>query len=319
MSALQSEAPNPLDALNETSPEAEAVQPEEGQGQPDATETSAVQPEGQGQPDAETGLYDLSTVPEEHRAFVEEHLKNVERNANGKFQEHAEYREGWQPYEELGIQDIDPGGLGALIGFAEKLVDPETGELDPVAARDAIMEFAEGLGVDLAGDGQHEGDLDAGDADDETDDDVPSWARQLMDKDAERERQAAEAAEQEELREITTAAEAAYRKEFEEVESLNGQPFDKTPGSSPDGDPQRSERDFLIGLAKRFQLDNDEPIKAAYQLMQTISGRAEAALVNGQPEQPKPSEGRGRASSPVRAVDTFEDAERIHRERNASR
>jgi hypothetical protein len=290
---------NPLDGLlaDTSSSEAEAVQPDgaestSDQGQPSAPDTSAVQPEeGQGQQDAQTGLYDLSTVPEEYRSHVEQHLKDIERNANAKFQEHAEYRKSWEPYSTLGITDVPPDSLGALLEFAQQLADPES-------ARDAVLNLAQALELDLASDP----DLDEGDEPDPV-----SELRERLDRfEQEKEQAAAEATARAEIAQLQQQALTSYQAEYAEVEKLNGTPFSK------------EEKEQLIGLAKRFQNDNDEPIKAAFTFINSISGRAEAALVNGQPAPPAPAEPSGRASSVVQPVESFEDALRLHLERNAS-
>lgn len=280
---------NPLDSLIETdtSSTAEPVQPDAGQGQAsaDSSTPSAVQPEGQGQPDAQTGLYDLSTVPEEYRSEVERIAKDIDRNANAKFQEHAEYRKSWEPYEKLGVNTVDPEGLSALMEFAQAISDPET-------ARDAIQNLAQALEIDLGAVPDEPGE--------------PDLVEQLRSEIAELKQQYTGDKEQQELAALRTQAETAYRAEYAEVEQLNGKPF------SPE------EKTQLIGLAKRFQLDHDEPIKAAYQLIQSISGSAEAALVKAQPTPPAPAEAGGRASSVVQPVDDFDTALRLHMERNAS-
>jgi hypothetical protein len=281
---------NPLDALVEdtTSTEAEQVQPDEGQGQPIA-EPSAVQPEGQGQPDAQTGLYDLSTVPEEYRSHVERIAKDIDRNVNAKLQEAAEYRKSWEPYSQLGVNEVDPEGLAALMEFAQAISDPDS-------ARDAILNLAQALELDLGVD------PDAFDDEGGEADPVESLRAEIESiKQAEAARQ-----EQAQIAQLQQQALTSYQSEYAEVEKLNGKPF------SPE------EKTQLIGLAKRFQLDHDEPIKAAYQLIQSISGSAEKALVDGQPTPPAPAEPAGRASSTVQPVDNWDDALRLHRERNAS-
>jgi hypothetical protein len=290
---------NPLDGLleaDESSTPAEPVQPEEGQGQPIADEPSAVQPqEGQGQQDAQTGLYDLSTVPEEYRSHVEQHLKDIERNANAKFQEHAEFRKSWEPYAELGLNDVDPEGVAALMEFAQALSDPES-------ARDAITNLAQALELDL------------GAAPEAEESGEPDVIEQLRAEIAELKQAYTGDKEQQEIAALRQQADQAYRAEFAEVEQLNGKPFSREKG--PNGEP--SEADQLIDLARRFQMDTDEPIKAAYKFINSISGKAEKALVDSQPTPPAPAEPSGRASSSVQPVDTFEDALRLHLERNAS-
>lgn len=285
---------DPFDSLLEdtpTSTEAEAVQPDEGQGQPIAdstTEPSAVQPEGQGQTDAPTGLYDLSTVPEEYRSHVERIAEDINRNANAKFQEAAEYRKAWEPYEKLGINEVDPDGLTALLEFAQEISNPDT-------ARDALLNIAQALELDLGAV-----------ADEEDDGEEPDPIQEIRAELESFKQERAQAQEQAQIQTLQQQAAEGFRAEFAEVEQLNGKPF------------SQDEKVQLIGLAKRFQMDNDEPIKAAYQFINSISGRAEKALVDSQPKPPVSAEPAGRASSAVQPVDTFEDALRLHMERNAS-
>lgn len=72
------------------------------------------------------GLYDLSSTPEELRPYAEELLGQVSRNVDEKFREHADYRKGWAPFEELGLRDMDPEFASNLIRFGNEILsDPE--------------------------------------------------------------------------------------------------------------------------------------------------------------------------------------------------
>lgn len=46
---------------------------------------------------------------EEARSIAEEGFKSFDSNVAKKFTEHAAYRKGWGPYEEMGLRDQDPG------------------------------------------------------------------------------------------------------------------------------------------------------------------------------------------------------------------
>jgi hypothetical protein len=86
--------------------------------------TPAVQPEGQGEQEATgTGLYDLASAPEEYRPFLEAELKKIEGNATKKFQDAADYRKRWEPYESLGIADVPPEEMQNLLGLYELAQD----------------------------------------------------------------------------------------------------------------------------------------------------------------------------------------------------
>ncbi len=278
--------PDAVDALDAafTTPDG-GTAPEGGQGQPADDTPSAVQPEGQGQSDAQTGLYDLSTVPEEYRSHVEQVAKDIDRNVNAKFQEHADFRKQWEPFQELGLHEYDPEGVGALLHLATQL--SQGGD----SARDALLGLAEELKIDLG--------LEPSEGEPADDENAPMTKAEF---------QAYLAAQREEALEAQYAQEAeeAFRAEYAEIVKQNGKPFTE------------EENQRLLSLAKRFQPDHDEPIKAAYALINSIAGGAEAALVKGQPTPPAPAEPSGRASTTVQPVDTFEEAERLMRERRAS-
>ena len=274
---------DPLDAAF-TTPDG-GTAPEGGQGQPADDTTSAVQPEGQGQPDASTGLYDLSAVPEQYRSEVERIAKDIDRNVNSKLQEYADHRKQWEPFQELGLQDFDPEGVGALLQFATRL--SEGGD----TAREALSNLAASLEIDL-------GQAPAADAGE------PSEDTPLTRAEFEAWKQAQDEARLE--AQYAQEAEAGFREEYAEILKANGKPFT----------PEENQR--LLDLARRFQADHDQPIKAAYELINSIAGGAEAALVNGQPTPPAPAEPGGRAATTVQPVDTFEEAERLMRERRAS-
>lgn len=269
--------------MSELEQEVEAVQPD-GQGQPVA-EGSEVQPEGQGQQDAHDGLYDLSSIEDPAiRSEVERIAKDIDRNVNGKLQEAAEYRKGWEPYEQLGVNELDPDGLGALLQFAEALSDEET-------AREALLQIAETVGVDLAG-------VDpVGEATE--DDPIASVQQELEDL-----RQWRQAQEERELY-ATVEAEEAQRLEAEwaEVEEAHGRPFTD------------DEKVRLRDLAIRFVADSEQPIKDAYEFITSVAGQAQSDLVDQAPDQPSPAEPGGQASTAVEPVETFEEAERLMRER----
>ena len=91
----------------------------------DVQTEGAEAPEVQGAEDEASGLYDLTSVPDELKPHLEPHLKAIEGNVTRKFQEYSEKVKGWEPYEELGVNDIDPETLGGLLEFAELANDPE--------------------------------------------------------------------------------------------------------------------------------------------------------------------------------------------------
>jgi hypothetical protein len=93
--------------------------------------TAVVQPgaeeaAGQGAVDEGSGLYDLASAPDDLRPYLEAELKKIEGNTTRKFQEAAEFRDRWSPYEELGVADIPPEELQSFLEFREIAQDPES-------------------------------------------------------------------------------------------------------------------------------------------------------------------------------------------------
>ena len=79
----------------------------------------------QGQGSESSGLYDLSSIPEQFRPSVEPVFKQWESNVTKKFQEHADYRKSWEPYEQLGVNNVAPDQLETLLAFNQLAEDPE--------------------------------------------------------------------------------------------------------------------------------------------------------------------------------------------------
>lgn len=72
------------------------------------------------------GLYDLNSVPEDYRPHVEKIAKEIDANVTRKFQEAAQYKSQWEPYEQLGINEYEPEQLEQLLTFAEIANDPDS-------------------------------------------------------------------------------------------------------------------------------------------------------------------------------------------------
>jgi hypothetical protein len=267
-------------------PTPDAVQPEQGQGQTIGEQSSAVQGEQpQGPQDDSQGLFDLGDIADPAvRSEVERIAKDIERNVNQRFQSHAEYRKQWEPYEELGLTDLDPEGVAGMLGIFEQLANPET-------AAEAILELAEAVGVDL-------GQLPEAGAEAE---DIPDWARPLVENfSAEQERQLQDQIREQERERLTA--------EWTEVQTKHGGPLD----------------DELAGrvktLATRFIADPsiEQPLLAAYDFITEVAGSAEKELVRSTPKPPARAERGGSASTAIAPPETFEEAERILRERRRS-
>src|SRR5215216_3395957 len=71
------------------------------------------------------GLYDLSGAPEELRPFLEQELKKYDGNVTKKFQEHADFRKRFEPYQDLDFGDVPADELGELLQLRQVFQDPQ--------------------------------------------------------------------------------------------------------------------------------------------------------------------------------------------------
>ena len=272
--------------MTDFSEDVEAVQPDSGQGLPEEVNETEVQPlEGQGQGNGYEGLYDLNAIDNpEVRSEVERIAKDIDRNVNSKLEEASQYRKGWEPYEHLGVNQLDPEGLGALLSFAEALSDEST-------AQEALLDLAQQVGVSLDGPRPQ--------SDDAEGDPVSGIEKEVADlrewRNAQEERELFATVEAEETKRLSA--------EWSEVEERHGRPFSE--------DEQARLRD----LALKFVADSDTPIRDAYDFIEGIAGQAQSALVDGAPDQPSPAEPAGQASTSAAPVESFEEAERLYKER----
>lgn len=95
---------------------AEPVQPEEGQGEP-------------GQADAPYAEY-LNRLPEEVRGDVEPIFREWDSNVTKRFQEHSEQAKAWQPYEQLGVNQLSPEDVQEALQFRQAVYENPQGIWD---------------------------------------------------------------------------------------------------------------------------------------------------------------------------------------------
>ncbi len=74
-------------------------------------------PEGQG----DQSLYSeyLDKIPEDARDIALEAFKSFDANTTRKFQEAADYRKGWEPFEELGVKDRNSEEVRWALNFVD--------------------------------------------------------------------------------------------------------------------------------------------------------------------------------------------------------
>lgn len=93
-----------------TDPEAQPAQPDEGQG-------------GEASGGSPWESY-LTRFPEEQREEASSAFREMEVNANKRFEELAAHRKQWEPFEQTGINELSPEEVSWLVQFRGALDDP---------------------------------------------------------------------------------------------------------------------------------------------------------------------------------------------------
>jgi len=253
------------------------VQPEvveEGQGIETPQESSAL-----------GDLYDLSQVPDEQRPHIEPILQDVQRNVNGKFEQAAEYRKQWQPYEELGVNDIDPSLMEELVSIAQ-IVDDE----------EALREWWQGLGSDRGWtdsnqpDDDDEFDFGFDDDDDISETDlkalqevieqaIESKTAPLFEKEAEREQQL-----------LMAEAEKEISAKLDSLKEKYGE-FDES---------------AVCKLALAY--DEEDAIEKGFEDYQNLIKSAQNGVFEAKTDSPAPPEGAGVPATTPSEITSFKDA-----------
>ena len=246
---------------------------------PDEATPNGDQPEGGG--DASGGLYDLASVPEDLRPHVEPHLKAIEANITKKLQENAESLKRWEPYEELGIGDINPEALQQLLDFAEMTQDD-------ARFKEWFTETGERMGL-LNQEEPDDLDLDL------EDDLTPEKIEQLIAKAVSENIEPVKQSLQE--REAKEAEQAATQEITETLSKLKAEHGDDI------------DTDAILQLAYAYaDEDPDNAITRGFEDYQRLVGKGEAGLFAKKVSQPEAPEGPGRASNAPDKITSFDQA-----------
>lgn len=249
--------------------------------------------------DAGTGTENGSQGNGLHESFISsapEHLRDAARElvpywdpyVQRQFTDHANYRKNWEPYEQLGVNDLDPGELEDLLNFREIIQD-----------EDQFREWYNNVGELL---GETQGD--ETDIGEENDYDLPpellqaigQMQQQLNDLSQERQMQA----EQQALHQ--TAAEV--RQELDQLKAQN---------SNLEWNEELE--DTVCTLALKY--DSPDALQRGFQDYQKLVGKAENGVFNNRTDpslRVAPVSG-GNNNTSVEPVTTFEQAARAARER----
>lgn len=246
-----------------------------------ADDVQSVETTDQGGEATDSGLYDLDSVAPEMRDALEPHLKAIEANATKKFQEAAEYRKGWAPYEELGVKDVPPETLQGLLGFLQVANDPQQ-----------FAEWWKAAGEEQGLFEQPEtDDLELDDVDELSTDQIQEMISKAVAENINPLQERLQAQEQERQQQ---AANEEITQQLEKIRADN-----------PDL-PEGAE-DAIVRLAYSYADEDANPIEKGFEDYRSLIGVGEKNLFEKKAGQPKTPEGPGAPSTADEKITDFSD------------
>lgn len=97
----------------------------------------------------------LEEVPQEYRQYVDPILSEINKNAGNKINEYSEKLKAWEPYEELGVNQLEPETVGQLLGILEMMGKAEE---DPSELRNWYDELGHHFGFNVESEEEYTGD-----------------------------------------------------------------------------------------------------------------------------------------------------------------
>jgi hypothetical protein len=236
-------------------------------------------PEGQGQGN---GLHEsfISSAPEHLRDAARELVPFWDPYVQRQFTDNANYRKQWQPYEEMGVNQLDPEDLQELIAFRDIVQD-----------EDAFRQWHQEVGDLLSPEQESEGD-----------DEQPQLPREL----------------QQFMQDFyNTQEQQQNERAFNESASQVRQELDALKPMAEQSGLEMSEQveDDICTLALKY--DTADAIQKGFQDYQRLIGLGEKGVFNNKTDpalRVAPVSG-GNNNNQVEPVTTFDQANRAARER----
>lgn len=242
------------------------------------------------------GLYDLSAAPEEIRPFLEGELKKVEANVTRKFQEAADFRKKYEPYEGIdGLTQVEPDELSRLLAFHQEVLS------DPQAFEEWYRAVGEEFGFSQQPQGDPNADPDDPDASDFSDPSLEAAIERVLERVDERlapfEQQMTESQQEQRI----TEAQEEIRQELDALKEANGE-FNE---------------DLVCQLALAYDGAPDA-IQKGFADYQRFMGDTESAVFEGKDDTPGAANTGGTPATGVEPVTDFRTAKERSRERFAA-
>jgi anthranilate/para-aminobenzoate synthase component I len=245
---------------------------------------------GEGGGTTADGLYDLSGVAPEIRPVVESHLKAIEGRITPKLQEAAEYRKQWEPYEQLGLNQMEPQELEGLLSFAELTQAAAAGDPNALAQiGEWYGEFGEQLGL-------------TGEDEDEYEDEDVEEGPDVEEAVAEAVGPLYQQMQQQQHQQL-------YEKTLSDIQT-------QTEALQKEHNLSEEDVDAVLRFAQSYD-DEDDPISKGFEEFQSLIARGEKGLFQQKFGQTPSPEGGGPADNAPKPVTSFEQAKLMARERFA--
>lgn len=232
------------------------------------------------------------SVPNEYRQHLDPIIKQMQSNIGKKFEEHANYRKQFEPYEQLGITEVEPETLGDLLQLLEVMNNEEQ-----------FKEWYDAVGQQYGWNSQDDAEYEDDDFDVEDEESFnPEMLQNLINQTVEQ-------------------AIAPYQQVLQEQEQQTQlQNADAEIGKQLDalreehGDFDQEAEAYICKLALAHG-DDPEALQKGFQDYQQLVGKGESELFDATNNAPSRPEGEGVANTSVKSPTTMKEAEALALER----
>lgn len=234
---------------------------------------------------------DAITDPE-LRAQVEASLKESEGKVTQRLQTAADFQKQWEPFGEMGLQDLGPEGVTRALTLDQIFTDPaaitdQLSDDDKAWLEENWAKIGDSFGFFDEGDGgEPEGEPAA--------DDQPEYVKQLLERiDGLEQRLGTQQEVQED-----SAADQQVAERITELDGKHG--FDE------------QSKQVALGLAHSYAqsgVEWQEALEKGYADAQRLKGAGQAELIEGASSQPEPAQRGGQAHTVAEKPRSFKDAE----------
>jgi len=231
----------------------------------------------------------VSNAPEHLRDAARELVPHWDQYVQRQFTDHADYRKGWEPYEQLGINEVDPSDLQELLDFRNIVQDED-------AFRQWHQDIGELMGVNSQSPDEQFGG-----------DEVDPVVQQMQQQMTQMQQMLGQMMQTEESRQQQQQLQQTAMEVRQELDDLKS----KNPNLTDE------DEDYICTLALKY--DSSDAIQRGFQDFQKLMGRAENGVFNQKTDpalRVAPVSG-GNNNTSVEPVTTFEQAARAARERLA--